>query len=149
MVGDYIPSPRAWVADQVALYERSGGNAGLTLHDTGRPVIIVTNRGRKTGALRKTPLMRVRDGDRYILVASHGGAPEHPQWYYNLKAYPQVEIRDRTEVHVMRVREITNPVERRRLWRVAVRAFPCYADCQGRTSRLIPLFLAEPALLTA
>ncbi|MCI0791789.1 MAG: nitroreductase family deazaflavin-dependent oxidoreductase, partial [Chloroflexi bacterium] len=82
---EYIPSPSDWVAEQVELYEGSGGTEGLTLRDTGLPVIIVTNRGRKTGAVRKTPLMRVVDGSSYILVASKGGAPKHPLWYHNLK----------------------------------------------------------------
>ena len=111
-MSEYVPSPSQWVADQVALYEGSGGTAGVTLRDTGLPVIIVTNRGRKTGAIRKTPLMRVVDGNNYILVASQGGAPTHPVWYYNLKAEPNVEIRDKTEVYAMRVREFTDPGER-------------------------------------
>ncbi len=144
-MSDYIPSTQKWVADQVELYERSGGTAGLTLRDTGLPVIIVTNRGRKTGAIRKTPLMRVVDGQNYILVASQGGAPQHPQWYYNLKADPNVEIRDKTEVHAMRVREVTDPQERERLWNIAVKAFPPYQDYQKRTRRTIPVFVAEPA----
>ncbi len=144
-MSEYIPSPRKWVADQVEQYEGSGGTEGKTLRDTGLPVIIVTNRGRKTGALRKTPLMRVVDGNNYILVASQGGAPEHPQWYYNLKADPNVEIRDKTEVHSMRVREVENPVERERLWNIAVKAFPPYQEYQTKTGRIIPVFLAEPA----
>jgi deazaflavin-dependent oxidoreductase (nitroreductase family) len=142
-MSEYLPSPRKWVADQVELYEGSGGTAGLTLRDTGLPVIIVKNRGRKTGAIRKTPLMRVVDGDNYILVASQGGAPEHPQWYHNLKADPNVEIRDKTEVHAMRVREVVDPVERERLWDIAVKAFPPYQEYQNKTDRLIPIFLAE------
>jgi deazaflavin-dependent oxidoreductase (nitroreductase family) len=121
-MSEYIPSPREWVAKQVELYEGSGGTEGLTLRDTGLPVIIVTNRGRKTGAIRKTPLMRAVDGQNYILVASQGGAPKHPQWYFNLKAEPNVEIRDKTEVHRMRVREVTDPAERKRLWDIAVEA---------------------------
>jgi F420H(2)-dependent quinone reductase len=143
-MSEYIPSPRQWVAEQVSTYEGSGGTAGLTLRDTGMPVIIVTNRGRKTHAVRKTPLMRVVDGNNYILVASHGGAPKHPVWYYNLKAEPNVEIRDRTQVYAMRVREIADPAERERLWNIAVKAFPAYAEYQKKTARLIPLFLAEP-----
>jgi F420H(2)-dependent quinone reductase len=111
-MGEYIPSPRQWVAEQVELYEGSGGTAGLTLRDTGLPVVIVTNHGRKTGTIRKTPLMRVVDGNNYILVASQGGAPQHPQWYHNLKADPDVEIRDRTEVSVRRVREVVDAAER-------------------------------------
>ncbi|MFT3890283.1 MAG: nitroreductase family deazaflavin-dependent oxidoreductase [Anaerolineales bacterium] len=144
-MSEYKPSPKQWVADQVELYEGSGGTAGLTLRDTGLPVIIVTNRGWKTGAIRKTPLMRVVDGKNYILVASQGGAPEHPKWYHNLKADPNVEIRDKTEVHKMRVREVTDPAERERLWEIAVKAFPNYQEYQTKTTRLIPVFLAEPA----
>ncbi len=140
----YVPSPQRWVADQVELYEKSGGTDGLTLRDTGLPVIIVTNRGHKTGAIRKTPLMRVKDGNNYILVASQGGAPKHPQWYHNLKADPDVEIRDKTEVYQMRVREVVDPAERERLWKIAVKAYPPYQEYQGRTSRLIPVFVAEP-----
>ena len=143
-MSEYRPSPRKWVADQVELYEGSGGTAGLTLRDTGLPVIIVTNRGKKTGAIRKTPLMRVVDGNNYILVASQGGAPVHPQWYYNLKADPNVEIRDKDEVYPMRVREVVDPVERKRLWNIAVEAYPPYQDYQNKTDRLIPVFLAEP-----
>jgi deazaflavin-dependent oxidoreductase (nitroreductase family) len=89
--------------------------------------------------------MRVVDGKNYILVASQGGAPQHPQWYYNLKADPNVEIRDRTEVHPMRVREVVDPRERERLWKIAVDAFPNYQEYQKKTDRLIPIFLAEPA----
>ena len=143
-MSEYRPSPRQWVAEQVELYEGSGGTAGLTLRDTGLPVIIVTNRGRKTGAIRKTPLMRVVDGNNYILVASQGGAPKHPQWYHNLKADPNVEIRDKTEVSVRRVREVVDSVERERLWNIAVKAYPPYQEYQAKTKRLIPIFLAEP-----
>ena len=143
-MSEYKPSPRQWVADQVEQYEGSGGTAGWKWRDTDLPVIIVTNRGHKTGTIRKTPLMRVKDGDNYILVASQGGAPQHPQWYYNLKADPNVEIRDKTEVHAMRVREVVDPGERERLWKLAVEAFPNYQEYQNKTTRLIPVFLAEP-----
>jgi deazaflavin-dependent oxidoreductase (nitroreductase family) len=141
---EYIPSPRVWVAEQVDVYEGSGGTEGLTLKDTGLPVIVVTNRGRKTGAIRKTPLMRAVDGNNYILVASQGGAPKHPQWYFNLKADPNVEIRDKTEVYPMRVREVVDPMERQRLWDIAVKAYPPYQEYQDRTKRVIPVFVAEP-----
>ncbi len=140
----YIPSPQQWVADQVELYEGSGGTAGLTLRDTGLPVIIVTHHGRKTGAIRKIPVMRVVDGKNYIVVASKGGAPKHPEWYHNLRANPNVEIRDKTEVHSMRVREVVDPAERERLWKIAVKTFPPYQDYQTKTDRIIPMFLAEP-----
>jgi len=124
---DYIPSPREWVRDQVELYERSGGTQGTTLRDTGLPVIVVTHTGNKTGAIRKTPLMRVKDGANYILVGSMGGAPTHPVWVYNLRANPAVEIRDHTAVQAMRVREVTDGAERARLWELAVAAYPPYS----------------------
>ena len=140
----YVPSPSAWVAEQVELYESSGGTKGTTLLDTGMPVIIVTNRGRKTGAIRKTPLMRVADGKNYVLIASQGGAPKHPLWYHNLKADPNVEIRDETEVYSMRVREVVDADERQRLWKLAVQAYPPYQDYQENTDRVIPVLVAEP-----
>ncbi len=127
-MSEYIPSPSDWVAEQVELYEGSLGTEGLTLRDTGLPVIIVTNRGRKTGAIRKTPLMRAVDGNSYILVASQGGAPKNPLWYHNLKAEPNVEIRDEAEVYSMRVREVVDSVERQRLWDIAVAAYPRYQE---------------------
>ena len=105
-MSEYIPSTWGWVADQVELYEGSGGTEGLTLRDTGLPVIIVTNIGNKTGAIRKTPLMRVVDGNSYVLVGSKGGRPTNPVWVYNLRSCPDVDLRDGTEVHKMRVREI-------------------------------------------
>ena len=142
-MSEYIASPRSWVAEQVEQYEGSGGTDGLTLRDTGLPVIIVTNRGRKTGAIRKTPLMRAVDGNNYILVASQGGAPKHPLWYHNLKAEPNVEIRDEAEVYSMRVREVVDSVERKRLWDIAVEAYPPYQEYQDKTDRVIPVFLAE------
>lgn len=143
-MAEYIPSPREWVRDQVELYERSGGTDGTTLRDTGLPVIIVTHTGNKTGAIRKTPLMRVKDGANYVLVGSMGGAPTHPVWVYNLRVNPAVEIRDLTAVQAMRVREVKDEAERARLWAVAVAAYPPYADYQARTTRRIPLFVAEP-----
>ena len=137
----YLPSPSKWVADQVELYESSGGTKGTTLR--GLPVIIVTNQGCKTRAIRKTPLMRAVDGENYILVASKGGARNHPFCYYNLKTNPDVEIRDGVDVYQMRVREVVDLVERRRLWDIAVEAYAPYEDYQKKTRRLIPIFLAE------
>jgi deazaflavin-dependent oxidoreductase (nitroreductase family) len=144
MLSEYIPSPSKWAADQVELYESSGGTEGLTLRNSGLPVIIVTNRGWKTGAVRKTPLMRVVDGQNYVLVASQGGAPQHPFWYHNLKANPDVEIRDKTETYAMRVREVEDAAERERLWKLAVAAYPPYQAYQDKTDRVIPVFVAEP-----
>ena len=142
-MGDYIPSTSGWVAEQVELYEGSQGQEGTTLRDTGLPVIIVTNTGRKTGAIRKTPLMRAVDGDNYILVASRGGAPDHPLWYHNLVADPDVEIRDEAKIVKMRAREIVDAAEKERLWSIAVAAFPPYQEYQDKTDRAIPVFLAE------
>jgi len=142
---EYIPSPRQWVRDQVEVYERSGGKQGTTLRDTGLPVIIVTHTGNRTGAIRKTPLMRVRDGNRYVLVGSVGGAPTNPVWVNNLRANPSVEIRDHTEVQAMRAREVEDAGERARLWKLAVAAYPPYEEYQAKTARTIPLFVAEPA----
>ena len=143
-MNEYIPSPLDWVAEQVEQYEGSGGTEGLTLRNTDYPVIIVTNRGWKTGAIRKTPLMRVADGPNYILVASNGGAPNNPLWYNNLKKYPDVQIRDETNVYTMRVREVVNESERKRLWAIALEAFPRYQRYQDNANRIIPVFLAEP-----
>src|SRR5262249_15262348 len=103
-MAQYVPSPRDWVREQVELYEKSGGTQGTTLRDTGLPVIIVTHTGNKTGAIRKTPLMRVKDGESYVLIGSQGGAPKDPVWVYNLRASGRVEIRDRTVVQAMRTR---------------------------------------------
>ena len=142
-MSEYIPSKSSWVAEQVELYESSLGTKGTTLKDTGLPVIIVTHRGRKTGAVRKTPLMKAMYGDSYILVASMGGAPKHPDWYHNLKKQPNVEIRDKAEVHSMRVREVVDSIEKQRLWAIAVAAYPPYREYQDKTDRLIPVFIAE------
>ena len=143
-MAEYIPSTSDWVREQVELYEGSGGTEGTMLLDTGLPVIIVTNRGNRTGAIRKTPLMRVKDGSNYVLVASRGGAPKNPVWVYNLRADSNVEIQDETEVYAMRVREIADVGERARLWELAVAAFPPYDEYQNRTKRMIPVFIAEP-----
>src|SRR5262249_38900839 len=124
----YVPSPHDWVREQVDLYESSGGTKGTTLLDTGLPVVIVTHRGQKTGAIRKTPLMRVKDGDNYILVGSQGGAPKDPAWVHNLRAEPHIELRDQTIVRPMRVHEDMDEAERARLWTLAVAAHPPHEE---------------------
>ena len=144
-MAEYIPSPTDWVREQVERYEGSGGTEATQLRDTGFPVIIVTNQGNRTGAIRKTPLMRVKDGNNYVLVGSRGGAPKNPVWVYNLRNDANVEIRDQTEVFTMRVREVADAPERARVWDLAVAAFPNYQEYQERTSRTIPVFIAEPA----
>ena len=141
--GEYAPSPRGWVRDQVEQFEGSGGAEGTTLRDTDMPVVIVTNVGAKTGKIRKTPLMRVEHGGRYAAVASLGGAPKNPVWYYNLKANPRVEVQDGPKKLDMVAREITGD-EKAQWWERAVAAYPPYADYQARTSRAIPVFVLEP-----
>jgi F420H(2)-dependent quinone reductase len=140
--GDYVPSPAGWVRDQVEEYEGSGGTNGTTLRDTGLPVVIITNRGVKTGAVRKTPVMRVEHDGSYAAVASKGGAPAHPLWYHNLRADPHVEVQDGADKWEMTARELAGE-ERDTWWRRAVAAYPPYAEYQTRTDRLIPVFILE------
>ena len=142
IAGEYEASPMKWVRDQVEVYERTGGREGNTLLDTGMPVIILTTRGNKTGKVRKSPLMRVEHEGEYALVASMGGAPKHPVWYFNLKSDPQsVVMQDGPEPFPVSVREVTGD-EKAAWWERAVAAFPPYADYQKRTEREIPLFVA-------
>jgi deazaflavin-dependent oxidoreductase (nitroreductase family) len=140
--GDYQPSPMKFVADQVALYEATGGAEGGTLQ--GKPVVILTMRGRRSGATRKTPVMRVEHDGTYAVVASMGGAPKHPVWYHNLIASATVTLQDGPVVHEMRVRELHGD-EKARWWARAVEAWPAYQDYQARTEREIPVVLLEPA----
>jgi deazaflavin-dependent oxidoreductase (nitroreductase family) len=143
--GEYEPSTWQWVRDQVAEYEASGGARANTLLDTGLPVVIVTTRGNRSGKLRKTPLMRVEHDGEYALVASMGGAPKHPVWYYNLKADPTaVTIQDGPEPFDAVVREVEGE-ERAAWWDRAVAAYPPYAEYQERTERVIPVFVARRA----
>lgn len=140
--GEYEPSPTQWVREQVELYENSGGTQGTTLRDTGLPVVLLTSRGARSGKLRKTPLMRVEHEGRYAVVASLGGAPRHPVWYHNLKAHPQVELRDGPVLQDMTAREVTG-AEKTDWWERAVAAFPPYAEYQEKTDREIPVFVLE------
>jgi len=140
--GEYEPSTIGWVREQVEAYEASGGTRATTLRDTGRPVIIVTSRGAKSGKLRKTPLMRVEHDGSYLAVASQGGAPTHPVWYYNLLADPKVELQDKGEKWEMVARQLEGE-ERAEWWERAVAAFPPYAEYQRKTEREIPVFLLE------
>ncbi len=140
--GAYEPSPAEWVRNQVEEYESSGGTRGTTLR--GMPVIILTSRGAKSGKIRKTPLMRVEHGGNYAVVASKGGAPEHPVWYYNLVADPHVELQDGPVKTDRVAREVTGD-EKAEWWGYAVAAYPDYADYQTKTDRSIPVFVLEPA----
>jgi F420H(2)-dependent quinone reductase len=140
---EYVPSPAQWVRDQVAEYEASGGQRANTLRDSGLPVVIVTTRGNKSGKIRKMALMRVEHGGEYALVASMGGAPKNPVWYYNLKADPNgVILQDGPEPFEVEVRELDGD-ERGQWWDRAVAAYPPYAEYQEKTSRKIPVFLAS------
>ena len=139
--GEYVPSRTQWVREQVEGYERTGGREANTLRDTGLPIIIVTNRGNKSGVVRKTPLMRVEHGGDYALVGSYGGRPKHPVWVHNLLADPRVTIQDGPEPFDAEVRLVAGE-ERARWWERAVAAYPPYADYQAKTDREIPVFVA-------
>jgi deazaflavin-dependent oxidoreductase (nitroreductase family) len=141
--GEYEASPHEWVRDQVELYESSGGTQGTTLRESGLPVVIVTNRGARSGKIRKTPVMRVEHDGSYAMVASQGGAPTHPLWYHNIVAYPDVELQDGPVKQAMRAREVSGE-ERALWWERSVAAYPPYADYQLKTERQIPVFVLEP-----
>lgn len=142
LTGEYEPSPTNWVRKQVELYESSGGTKGLTV--VGRPVIVITSRGAKSGRLRKSPVMRVEHEGTYAAVASLGGAPKNPVWYHNLIADPRVELQDGTVKRDMVAREVTGE-EKAVWWARAVEAYPDYAAYQKKTDRQIPVFVLEPA----
>ena len=142
--GEYQPSPEQWVRDQVERYERTGGQEANTLLDTGLPVVIFTTRGAKSGKLRKNPLMKVEHDGVYAMVASQGGAPKHPTWYFNLKAHPdQVTVQDGDRVRDGVAREVEGE-EYDQWWERAVAAYRDYADYQQKTDRKIPIVLVEP-----
>lgn len=143
-MSDYIPPTLDWVRKQVELYESSGGTEGYLLEGTDMPCIIITHTGAKSGGIRKIPVMKVEVDGSYVLIGSMGGQPRNPAWVYNLRAHPDVEIRDRTEVMPMRAREVNDPEERARLWAAAAAAYPPYDEYQEKTERVIPVFLAEP-----
>jgi deazaflavin-dependent oxidoreductase (nitroreductase family) len=142
--GEYEPNTMAWVRDQVEKYENSGGREGNTFMNTGLPIIILTTRGKKSGKVRKTPLMRVEHEGEYALVASLGGAPRNPVWYHNLKANPRAGVQDGSEPFVVEAREVTGE-EKAAWWERAVAAYPAYAQYQDRTERKIPVFVAKRA----
>ncbi|MFF6911001.1 nitroreductase/quinone reductase family protein [Streptomyces sp. NPDC012466] len=142
--GEYEPSPTQWVRKQVELYESSGGTEGTTLQGSTMPVVILTSRGARSGKLRKTPVMRVEHEGRYAAVASLGGSPKHPVWYFNLRADPHVELQDGPVKRDMTAREVTGE-EKAAWWERAVAAYPAYADYQKKTDRDIPVFVLEPA----
>jgi deazaflavin-dependent oxidoreductase (nitroreductase family) len=143
LTGEYEPSPQKWVRDQVARYEATDGREANTLRDTGLPIVVFTTRGRKSGKLRKIPLMKVEHDGAYAMVASQGGAPTHPVWYHNLKAAPDaLMVQDGADLFDATARELEG-AEREEWWTRAVAAYPPYAEYQTRTDRLIPVLLAE------
>ena len=141
---NYLPPTIDWVRKQVEVYEGTNGEKGSTLMDSGLPCIIVTHVGNKTGGIRKIPLMRVKVDNSYVLIGSMGGQPKNPVWVYNLRANPDVQIRDKHEVTKMKVREVSDESERKSLWEASVEAYPPYEEYQAKTDRIIPVFIAEP-----
>lgn len=141
--GEYEPSPEQWVRDQVATYEASGGTEMTTLPGHPEwPVVVITSQGAKSGKLRKNPVMRVEKDGVYAAVASKGGAPEHPTWYHNFVAHPEVELQDGPDKHTYRVR-VAEGAERAAWWERAVAVYAPYAEYQEKTDREIPVFLLE------
>lgn len=139
--GDYEPSTSDWARENAELYMASGGTEGTELK--GKPVILLTTIGAKTGKIRKTPLMRVEHNGEYAVVASLGGAPKHPVWYHNIKKHPRVELQDGTAAGDYEAREVTGE-EKATWWRRAVEVWPDYADYQRKTERDIPVFVLTP-----
>jgi F420H(2)-dependent quinone reductase len=141
--GEYEPSTRGWVRDQVERYEATDGREANTLRDTGLPIAVFWTRGAKSGKVRKQPLMRVEHGGVYAMVGSQGGRPKHPAWVHNLRANPdQVTVQDGPEPWDGVAREVTG-AEKAEWWKRAVDAYPSYADYQEKTDREIPVFLVE------
>jgi deazaflavin-dependent oxidoreductase (nitroreductase family) len=139
--GEYAPSTSDWARENAEKYMESGGTDGAELQ--GKPVILLTSIGAKTGKLRKTPLMRVEHNGEYAVVASLGGAPKHPVWYHNIKANPRVELQDGTATGDYEAREVVGD-EKAQWWERAVAAWPDYANYQKKTDRQIPVFVLTP-----
>lgn len=140
--GEYAEEKTGWVKKQLTTIDESGTTESVDI--MGMPVVVYTMRGAKSGKLRRVPLMRVEHDGVYAAVASKGGAPEHPAWFHNIKANPEVEVQDGTATRDAVAREITG-AEREQWWERAVAAYPPYAEYQTKTDRLIPVFLVEPA----
>jgi F420H(2)-dependent quinone reductase len=142
--GTYEPSASEWVRDQVAEYEASGGQRANTLRDTGQPVIIVTMRGKDEGTIKKIAVMRVEHDGEYAIVASMGGAPTNPSWYFNLLRHPEeIEIQDGASPSAFTIRQVEGD-EKKTWWDRSVAAFPNYAEYQQKTERVIPVLVATP-----
>jgi deazaflavin-dependent oxidoreductase (nitroreductase family) len=137
----YEPSPNDFAADHVTRYEESGGADGGVM--SGAPIVVLHTTGRKTGALRKSPLIKVTDGDSYVVIASQGGAPGHPSWYLNLVAEPRVRIQDGDRT-VDALASTAEGDERSRLWKAATAVWPDYDNYQLKTARQIPVVVIQP-----
>ena len=142
LTGTYVPSKQQWVRDQVAEYEASDGARANTLRDTGYPIVVITSVGAKSGYLRKNPVMRVERDGNYVAIASQGGAPDHPEWYHNFMANPEVELQDGAVRRTYRARLLEGE-ERAEWWQYAVDTWPTYASYQSKTDREIPVFMLE------
>ena len=141
--GEYVPSKAAWVREQVVKFEASNGAEANTLRDTGYPIVVITSRGAKSGVLRKNPVMRVERDGVYVAIASKGGADEHPEWYYNFVAHPEVDLQDGPVRKTYKV-ELVEGEERADLWQLAVDTWPTYKKYQEKTEREIPVFKLTP-----
>jgi deazaflavin-dependent oxidoreductase (nitroreductase family) len=140
LTGTYVPSKTEWVRDNVAEYEATNGEKGYELN--GFPVVVITSVGAKSGNLRKNPVMRVERDGTYVAIASKGGADEHPEWYYNFVAHPEVDLQDKAEKHTYRARRVEGE-ERADWWQYAVETWPTYGEYQKKTEREIPVFVLE------
>lgn len=141
--GEYVPSKAQWVRDQVAKYEATDGAEANTLPDTDYLIVVITSRGAKSGNLRKNPVMRVERDGVYVAIASKGGADEHPEWYHNFVAHPEVDVQDGAMKKTYRA-EIAEGEERADLWQHSVDTWPTYAEYQKKTDREIPVFKLTP-----
>jgi F420H(2)-dependent quinone reductase len=141
--GEYVPSKAGWVREQVARFEATDGQEANTLRDTGDPIVVITSVGAKSGNLRKNPVMRVERDGKYVAIASKGGAPDQPEWYFNFLANPEVELQDGAVRKTYRARLLEGD-ERADWWQHAVETWSTYAEYQKRTDRQIPVFLLEP-----
>jgi deazaflavin-dependent oxidoreductase (nitroreductase family) len=141
--GEYVPSKADWVREQVEKFEASNGAEANTLRDTGYPIVVITSVGAKSGVLRKNPVMRVERDGKYVAIASKGGAPDQPEWYYNFVAHPEVDLQDGAVKKTYRAR-LLDGHERAEWWQYAVDTWGTYASYQEKTERLIPVFLLEP-----
>lgn len=141
--GEYVPSKQDWVREQVERFEATDGQEANTLRDTGYPIVVITSVGAKSGRLRKNPVMRVERDGTYVAIASKGGAPDHPEWYFNFMAHPEVDLQDGAVKKTYRV-ELADGAERGELWNLAVETWPTYRSYQEKTDRQIPVFKLTP-----